>query len=234
MNSGTRRFIGTVNFSERWTDLPLSSCKRIVDGVVASPFTAELLAFEMAANAFRFAPRRQLLHELQGIPAPGPDTPCRLHPLARLVRFRHDPAALLDAAERRVIASAKIPPRETLIALSMVNGDVGVIQLPDDIRDLLANDGQLLKPLTVTRTRVGRRGTARAVHSFSLRPRTRHATLTATGSIVLQSPDVELWVQRFLPRTWNVGSGASPARRVRPARCIIGCPPLFQHQQTGL
>jgi hypothetical protein len=122
--------------------------KRIVDGVVASPFTAELLAFEMAANAFRFAPRRQLLHELQGIPAPGPDTPCRLHPLARLVRFRHDPAALLDAAERRVIASAKIPPREALIALSMVNGDVGVIQLSDDIRDLLANDGQLLKPLT--------------------------------------------------------------------------------------
>jgi hypothetical protein len=122
--------------------------KRIVDGVVASPFTAELLAFELAANALRFAPRRQLLHELQGMPTPGPDTPCRLHPLARLVRFRHDPTALLDAAERRVITAAKIPPEETLIALSTVNGDVSVIQFPDDIGNVLADDGQLLAPLT--------------------------------------------------------------------------------------
>jgi hypothetical protein len=121
---------------------------RIADGVVSNPFTAELLEFELALNALRFAPRRQLLHELQGGPAPDPDTPCRLHPLARLVRFRHDPAALLDAAERGLIAAVKIPPQETLIVLSIVNGDVSVIQLPADIGRLLSDEGQLLEPLT--------------------------------------------------------------------------------------
>jgi hypothetical protein len=122
--------------------------KRIADGVVSNPFTAELLAFELALNALRYAPRRQLRREMQGLPAPLPDTPCRLHPLARLVHFRHDPAALLDAAARRAIAAAEIPRQETLIAVSMVNGDVSVIQLPDDIRCELTDDGQLLDPLT--------------------------------------------------------------------------------------
>lgn len=122
--------------------------KRIADGVVSSPLAAELLEFELAANELRFAPRRQLLHELQSMPAPGPDTPCRLHPLARIVRFRHDPAALLDAADRRVIASAEIPPRKMLIALSMVDGDVSAIQLPDGISCMLADDGELLDAVT--------------------------------------------------------------------------------------
>ncbi|MGD0151926.1 MAG: hypothetical protein ABSB77_25390 [Xanthobacteraceae bacterium] len=122
--------------------------KRIADGIVSSPFTAELLEFELKLNALRSAPRKQLLREVKTLPAPGPDTPCRIHPLARLVRFHHDPDALLDAAERNVIASAKIPRRESLLALSLVDGEVRVIQLPDDIRRALDDDGQFLESLT--------------------------------------------------------------------------------------
>jgi len=122
--------------------------KRIADGIVSSPFTAELLEFELKLNALRSAPRKQLLREVKTLPAPGPDTPCRIHPLARLVRFHHDPDTLLDAAERNVIASANIPRRESLLALSLVDGEVRVIQLPDDIRRALDDDGQFLESLT--------------------------------------------------------------------------------------
>jgi len=122
--------------------------QRIADGMVSSPFTAELLEFELKLNALRSAPRKQLLREVKTLPAPGPDTPCRIHPLARLVRFHHDPDALLDAAARGVIAAAKIPRRETLLALSLVDGEVRVIRLPDDIRRALDDDGQFLESLT--------------------------------------------------------------------------------------
>jgi len=122
--------------------------KRIADGIVSSPFTAELLEFELKLNALRSAPRKQLLREVEALPAPGPDTPCRIHPLARLVRFHHEPAALLDAAARDVIASADIPRQETLLALSLADGEVRVIQLPDDIRRALDDDGQFLESLT--------------------------------------------------------------------------------------
>lgn len=122
--------------------------QRIADGTVSNPFTAELLDFELKLNALKFAPRKQLLRETEPLPAPSPDTPCRIHPLARLVRFHHDPAALLDAAARGVIASAKIPRQETLLVLSLVNGDVSVIQLPDDIRRAFDDDEQFLESLT--------------------------------------------------------------------------------------
>jgi len=115
---------------------------------VSSPFTAELLEFEFKLNDLKVAPRKQLLREVEALPAPGPDTPCRIHPLARLVRFHHDPAALLDAAARNVIASAKIPRQEALLALSLADGNVSVIPLPDDIRRALDDDGQFLESLT--------------------------------------------------------------------------------------
>jgi hypothetical protein len=122
--------------------------KRIADGVVSSPFTAELLEFELKLNDLKIAPRKQVLRDVEALPAPGPDTPCRIHPLARLVRFHHDPAALLDAAARDVIASAKIPRQEALLALSLADGGVSVIQLPDDIRRAFDDDGQFLESLT--------------------------------------------------------------------------------------
>jgi hypothetical protein len=122
--------------------------KRIADDNVSTPYTAELLDFELKLNALKLAPRKQLLRELEGLPAPGPDTPCRLHPLARLVRFHHDPVVLLDAAARGIIASAKIPRQETLIALSLANGNVSVTELPDDVRRAFDDDEQFLESLT--------------------------------------------------------------------------------------
>jgi len=122
--------------------------QRIADGVVSNPFTAELLEFELALNVLKFAPRKQLLGEIASLPPPGPDTPCRLHPLARIVRFRHDPATLLTAAARGVIPSPNIPEQETLIVLSVVNGDMSVMRLPDETCHALANGTQIIELVT--------------------------------------------------------------------------------------
>jgi hypothetical protein len=122
--------------------------QHIADGVVSNPFTAELVEFELALNALKFAPRKQLLGEIACLPPPDPDTPCRLHPLARIVRFRHDPAVLIAAAARGEMSSSNIPQQETVIVLDVVNGDVSVRQLPVETCHALAGGTQSMEPLT--------------------------------------------------------------------------------------
>jgi hypothetical protein len=126
--------------------------QRIADGTVSSPFTAELLEFELALNSLSFAPRRKLLDEIANLPAPGPDTPCRLHPLARIVAFRHDPATLLAAATRGELNGGLvlsiIPEREAVVVLNAVDGDISVILLADETRCALCDGAEITKPLT--------------------------------------------------------------------------------------
>jgi hypothetical protein len=125
--------------------------ERIADGVLSNPFTAELLEFELALNDLAFAPRQQLLGEIACLPPPDPDTPCRLHPLARLVRFQHDPTALLAAAARGEISSSNIPRQDTLIVLDIMNDDVRVTQVPAETCHALADGTQSMEPLTPRR-----------------------------------------------------------------------------------
>lgn len=56
------------------------------------PLLMDVLAFELATNELRFLPRRRLAEDAQNSTGQG----LRLHPLVRLVRFRHDPEALLE------------------------------------------------------------------------------------------------------------------------------------------
>ena len=122
--------------------------QRLADGTISSPFTAELLQFELALNALEFSPRKELLRELEKLPPAQPDTPCRLHPLARIVRFRHDAATLLAAAARGVMPAPDLPEQDTLVALSFMNGTASLTQLPDDACRLLADGDQITEPLT--------------------------------------------------------------------------------------
>ena len=123
--------------------------RRIAEGAVASPFAAELLDFELALNALEFGARKEVLRALENLPAPGPDTPCRLHPLARLIRFRHDPTALLTAAAERVpLSGADIPLRDAVVVLSAVGGAPDLIELSEDTRDVLTAGGRFAETLT--------------------------------------------------------------------------------------
>jgi hypothetical protein len=107
--------------------------RRIAARSVASVFTREILAFELARHALEFGPRKSVLRELAELPPLEPNKPCRLHPLARLVRFDHDPALVLAAFARGSTPPADLPGAEAFVVLSVIHGDLEALRLTDDI-----------------------------------------------------------------------------------------------------
>jgi hypothetical protein len=103
--------------------------QRVTDGTIISPFVAELLDFELARNELEFTPRKQVLRTIAHLGPPKADTPCRLHPLARLVWFRHDARVLLRAAADGIMPPPDLPETEVLVILSVMDGALRVMQL---------------------------------------------------------------------------------------------------------
>ena len=103
--------------------------QRVTDGTIVSPFVGELLDFELARNELEFTPRKQVLRTIAHLGPPKADTPCRLHPLARLVRFRHDPRVVLSAAADGIMPPLDLPVTEVLVVLSVMDGALTVMQL---------------------------------------------------------------------------------------------------------
>lgn len=75
---------------------------RVDSGELRSPYLLETVAFELAVNALRFAPRLRLLADLSSRCAGGG---WELNPLMRVVRFAHDPGVLLGQ-----LAQDRVPP----------------------------------------------------------------------------------------------------------------------------
>jgi len=103
--------------------------QRIAVGEILSPFVGELLDFELARNELEFSPRKQVLRTIPHLGPPKADRPCRLHPLARLVRFRHDPSVLLRAAAEGIMPPPDLPETEMIVVLSVMDGALTVMQL---------------------------------------------------------------------------------------------------------
>jgi hypothetical protein len=61
-------------------------------GEIDEPLLEEILSFELAANELRFLPRRQIAERSTEVDG----SRLQLHPLVRVVRFRHEPKALLE------------------------------------------------------------------------------------------------------------------------------------------
>jgi hypothetical protein len=126
--------------------------RQIAAGAVSSPFAGELLDFELATNALAFGPRKEVLRGLAALAPPDADTPCRLHPLARLVCFRHDPEALFAALTPGAALPASLPVRESLVALSVVHGDLQILQLPEAMAVRIDDAApSIIEPLTPRR-----------------------------------------------------------------------------------
>jgi hypothetical protein len=103
----------------------------IAVGTVGSPFVDELLAFELARIALEFSPRKDVLRKLADLPPLEADKPCRLHPLARLVRFQHDPAIVLGVFARGALPPVDLPAAESFVVLSVADGDLKILRLKD-------------------------------------------------------------------------------------------------------
>jgi len=82
------------------------------------PVSGRVAGIRAGVAELEFGPRKEVLRVLAGLPPPQPETPCRLHPLARIARFRHDPAVLLGAAATDVFPP-DIAVNEALLVLSV-------------------------------------------------------------------------------------------------------------------
>ena len=100
--------------------------KQIEASAIVDPFIEEVLEFELALNDLRFAPRRGLLRELQvqRETAERASASFQVHPLIRVIPFRHEPGELLRSlANRRV--PRELPEMESFLVLSRVDEDLG-------------------------------------------------------------------------------------------------------------
>lgn len=73
---------------------------RLAGGGLVDPYLAEVLAFELALFELGLLPRRQLTARTAVAESVAPGTPLRLHPVVRVLRFSHDPQAMLPALAR--------------------------------------------------------------------------------------------------------------------------------------
>jgi hypothetical protein len=66
--------------------------RRLETGSLQNPMLAEVIDYELALNEFRYTSRRDVPSESKGV---------QLHPLIRVLLFRHEPRRLLEFLEER-------------------------------------------------------------------------------------------------------------------------------------
>lgn len=82
--------------------------RRIALGLLRNEMLAEVLEYELAVNEFRFASRLDILSRLTASEiAPDESARIRLHPLVKVLLFRHEPETLLKSLDER-----RPPPNE--------------------------------------------------------------------------------------------------------------------------
>ncbi len=100
---------------------------RLRDGRIDNAFLEETLAFELATNELRFAQRGDLLSGLQ----PAGERKhlaarVAIHPLVRLVPFRHEPAKLLQLLKERRRLPYELPEDEYWLLLDILEDELRV------------------------------------------------------------------------------------------------------------
>jgi hypothetical protein len=85
--------------------------RRIEFGFQTSPILGDVLEYELALNELRFISRKDVLSNLEPNDGhAGRNLRVRLHPLLRLLLFRHEPRRLLELLNER-----RSPPYEVLV-----------------------------------------------------------------------------------------------------------------------
>jgi hypothetical protein len=102
---------------------------RLRAGQLDNPYVEEMLDFDLAVTGLRYAPRRSILRELKSA---GSDRsrPPRLHPLMRVVSFRHEPTVLLRMLAEHRYPEPPLPEGTYFLILSMVDDPLSVAHLP--------------------------------------------------------------------------------------------------------
>ena len=113
-------------------------------GELVEPLLEEVLAFELATNELRFLPRRRIREQAPGEVGPR----VRLHPLVRIVRFRHAPEALLEHLAAMEPPPYSLEEGEFLLVLVAGSDELDVRQVDGELAELLEmlEEGPMLLP----------------------------------------------------------------------------------------
>ena len=111
---------------------------RIELGVQRNPMLAEVLEYELAVNKFRFVARLEVLAGLESAkPAACTSNAIRLHPLVRVLRFRHEPDRLLELLSERWSPPYELTQGEFWLLLDGRGEELGTKSIAPDIGRLL-------------------------------------------------------------------------------------------------
>lgn len=92
--------------------------RRIALGFQKSSVLADVLEYELVLNEFRFISRKDIIsfNERKDVPSGG-NMGVRLHPLLRLLLFRHEPRQLLELLNEKRLPPYEIPAGEFWLLL---------------------------------------------------------------------------------------------------------------------
>jgi hypothetical protein len=113
--------------------------RRIALGILSNPLLAEVLAYELAVNEFRFAARLEILAGLESAKAAAAgSTRLKLHPLVRILSFSHEPYQLLELLEAQQRPPYDLAPGEFWLLLDGRGEDCETKLIPAEIGRVLA------------------------------------------------------------------------------------------------
>ena len=102
-------------------------------GELDEPLLEEVLDFELATNELRFLPRRQLAEQAES----SAGDRLRLHPLVRIVHFRHEPRELLARLAAMTPPPYDLPEGDFPLVLTATGEELGVRQVDTRLARLL-------------------------------------------------------------------------------------------------
>jgi hypothetical protein len=116
--------------------------RRIALGILSNPLLAEVLAYELAVNEFRFAARLEILAGLESAKAAAAgSTRLKLHPLVRILSFSHEPYQLLELLEAQQRPPYDLAQGEFWLLLDGRGEDCETKLIPAEIGQVLAAIG---------------------------------------------------------------------------------------------
>ncbi|HEX3151563.1 MAG TPA: hypothetical protein VHR66_26035 [Gemmataceae bacterium] len=111
--------------------------ERVRTKQLTNPFLMEVLGFELAVNELKYLPRRQIAEELCRREHSNPSGPLQLHPLIRIVPFRHEPAQMLHALAQMVLPSFDFPTNDYFLLLDAAGEELDVKRIDPSVGRVL-------------------------------------------------------------------------------------------------
>ena len=112
--------------------------QRLHRGEIQNEFAEEIICFELATNELRFAQREEILGELGNASlGSGKTRALQLHPLVRLVTFRHEPAKLLRLLKDRRPQPYQLMKDRFWVLLDVLGEELRVRRIEPQLGEIL-------------------------------------------------------------------------------------------------